>query len=259
MRRLIVSFVLVTGCVASAHASGVVSGTVWPTRGEARRAELAAAQQPAREREHHGLFDFLGSPGMHQPAPVRVQPATAPRPGGVLAPTPRRSDLSDAVITVTRVPDVVERRMTEQQLRDRHDVLPCVTIHGSRYNPRVMVIAAGSDLVFQNLDRIWHSTFSVSAARRFDLGKLKPGAADTVHFGKPGVINLHCDIHPEESGFLVVAPQHAYARPDAYGRFSLPRLPAGTYQLVLWHPLRGTREQSVTIPKRGDVTCQLAF
>jgi plastocyanin len=167
--------------------------------------------------------------------------------------------VTDAVITVRRIPEATERRLAGQMQRDRRRTNPRMVIQKSRYKPRVMAVAAGNDLEFQNLDRIWHSTFSVSTAQRFDLGKLKPGAVDTVTLARPGVINLHCDIHPEETGFLVVAPNHAYARPDSLGRFELPRLPSGSYEVQIWHPVRGSRERVVVVPSRGDAQCDLAF
>ena len=41
--------------------------------------------------------------------------------------------------------------------------------------------------------------------------------------------------------------------------WTLPKLPPGEYQVEIWHPLRGNRVVAVTVPKRGDVTCDLAF
>jgi len=240
-----------------AGANGVIRGTIWSTRGEAKRADLCEEIEAENAPKSHGLFDFLGAASLRRKAStVPVVPARAgPRP-------PRRvkqPGVQDAVISVERIPDVVEHRLALQSQRDRSRPNARMTIHHSRYWPRVMAVAAGSDLEFQNLDRIWHSTFSVSSAMRFDLGKLRPGAIATVALPKPGVINLHCDIHPDESGFVMIAPNHAYARPDSLGQFALPRLPAGAYQIEIWHPLRGARTRQVVVPKRGDVQCNLAF
>jgi plastocyanin len=128
-----------------------------------------------------------------------------------------------------------------------------------RFVPRVMVIPAGMKIELQNLDRIYHNTFSVSAAKRFDLGKYPPGRIDTLAFEQSGVVNLHCDIHPDENGYVVVVPNRAYAAPDSLGRFSLPSLPAGSYRLRYWHPTHGEGRMRVDMPRRGNVTLELAY
>lgn len=258
-RKLVCAVALVfAGAAATpaAEAAGVIHGTIWPTRADAKRAAAAHAAAPAEER--HGLFDFLGSPGMDRRAKPGVQPASAKPKATVPAPKPQ-GGVVDAVVAVRAIPDKVEQKLAQQSKRDRTRPLARMTIQKSRYVPRVMAVTAGSEVEFQNLDRIWHNAFSVSSASRFDLGKIKPGTIDTVSFARTGVVNLHCDIHPDEIGFVVITPNHAIARPDESGRFTLPKLPPGEYQIEIWHPLRGNRVLAVTVPKRGDVTCDLAF
>lgn len=273
-RPLLVCAVFISLWSAEAHTAGLIRGTIWNSRGEARRAELAREKARAAKPQARGLFDFLGTPALRK-TPAAPASASGDRTGGaaraggsrgsanastVKPPVPRlQPGVTDAVISVRRIPESAERRLAQRVQRDRRRHNPRMVIQKSRYKPRVMAAAAGSDVEFQNLDRIWHSTFSVSSAQPFDLGKLKPGAMDTVTLARPGVINLHCDIHPEETGFLVVVPNHAYARPDSLGRFELPRLPAGSYQVEIWHPLRGVRDAMVVVPSRGDAECDLAF
>jgi hypothetical protein len=122
-----------------------------------------------------------------------------------------------------------------------------------------MSVPVGTRAEFQNLDHVYHNVFSVSPARRFDLGKYAPGKIDTVDFERAGVVNLHCDIHPDELGYIVVTPNHAVARPDSLGRFRMPKLPPGHYTLRVFHPRRGEFERPVEVPKRGDVSVDLAF
>jgi len=248
MRRVLAALLLSCLLVAPAEANGFVRGTIWPTRADARRAD--AARERAPKPEHHGFFAFFSSHG----ADARAAEATPGLPK--LAPQP---GVLDAVISVREIPEKEEEKLAKQAQRDRTRPLPRVTIQKSQYHPRVMAVAAGTGLEFQNLDRIWHSAFSVSSASRFDLGKLKPGVIETVKLPRPGVINIHCDIHPDEVGFVVITPNHAFTRPDSLGRFTLPKLPPGDYQIEIWHPLRGDHVAQVVVPKHGDATCDLAF
>lgn len=179
-------------------------------------------------------------------------------PADKLALSPQRQ-VVEAVVYLERIPEKVERKLTRQRWWKRQPRLPRMVQQELRFTPRVLATAAGSRVEFANLDRVFHNTFSVSAARRFDLGKYPPGHVDTIAFERAGVANLHCDIHPRETAFVVVVPNHAYARPDSFGRFSLPKLPAGVYTVRVWHPRLGDLRRKVTMPRRGDLALEFNY
>lgn len=174
--------------------------------------------------------------------------------GGRGAPAVR--GVTDAAVYVERVPDKVEKKLARKK---KKPTVPSIVQARQKFTPRVLVVTAGSAVTFENRDRVYHNTFSVARARRFDLGKYPPGHRDTVTFERHGVANLHCDIHPDEIGFVVVVPNHVHARPDTLGRFALPKLPPGEYRLRVWHPRRGEMTRAVTMPKRGDVRLALTY
>lgn len=137
--------------------------------------------------------------------------------------------------------------------------LPRMVQERDAYAPRVLTVPSGERVEFANTDRLYHSTFSVSGARRFDLGKTPPGRRDTLDFPRAGVVNLHCEIHPKAVGYVVVTPNRAYASPDAAGRFRLPKLPPGRYVLHAWHPRRGEMKLPFVVPSRGTVKLDPTF
>jgi plastocyanin len=167
--------------------------------------------------------------------------------------------VGEAVVYLDRIPDEVERKLTSTHWwkRKKKSNLPRIVQADLRFSPRVLVAPVGTQVEFANLDRVFHNTFSVSAARRFDLGRYLPGHVDTVTFDRAGVANLHCDIHPQEVGFVVVVPNHAYARPDSLGYFTLPKLSAGDYVVRVWHPRLGDLRRKVTMPRRGNLRLDL--
>ena len=171
--------------------------------------------------------------------------------------------VTDAVIYVDTLSSKEDQKLasTRHWFWQRKDTphLPRVVQNDRRFDPRVMSVPVGTRAEFQNLDHVYHNVFSVSPAKRFDLGKYAPGRIDTVAFERAGVINLHCDIHPDELGYIVVTPNHAVARPDSLGRFRMPKLPPGHYTLRVFHPRRGEFERPVEVPKKGDVSLDLAF
>jgi plastocyanin len=178
-----------------------------------------------------------------------ISPRPAPHPGRA------GGDVRDAVISLRTVPEALEMKLAASSRRESESM----SISDAHFEPRVAVVAAGTPLGFRNTGRLWHGAFSVAAAARFDLGKLSPGSTDRVTFPRAGLVTVHCDLHPQETGYVMVIPHHAFTRPDARGGFSLPKLAPGEYELVAWHPDHGTRTRRLTVAKRGDVKCDLVF
>lgn len=162
-----------------------------------------------------------------------------------------------AVVWVDSLPERTERRLAEGprrwfwQRRTPPRRLAEVRLRESRFVPRVSTVAVGGGLVVRNADTVWHGVFSVTPGQAFELGKRAPGKADTLHFDRTGPLTLRCDIHPDESGWVLVLPNHAFARADAEGRWALPELPAGRYQLHVWWPDGRTAERTVNVPAKG--------
>jgi plastocyanin len=225
--KVVLGLLLLASLAGTPASAGVIRGTLWMTPIAAARS-VTAAQAPD----------------------VRAQ-------RGVL----------DAVIYLEVVPDKVERQLASKVASKRTwfvfgraEPRPSRIVQIDRqFRPRVAAVAVGAKVEVQNLDRVYHNTFSVSPAKRFDLGKYPPGRIDTVSFDRPGVVNLHCDIHPDMLGFIVVTPNHAFTRPDSLGRYRLPKLPPGDYTVRVFHPRRGELERRIVVPKRGDLDLDLAF
>jgi len=178
----------------------------------------------------------------------------------------RQQGVNEGVVWIAKVPSRVEARLAEPRrawfgLKKQPEAppLPSVAMREDRFTPRVVAVPAGSRIEFANSDRLYHSAFSVSGAKRFDLGKSPPGRRDTLSFARAGVINLHCEIHPDAVGYVVVTPNRVYAKPDARGRFRLPRLPPGRYWLHAWHPQKGELELPFDVPRRGAVVLNPTF
>jgi hypothetical protein len=226
MTRLVVALSLLSCCVAfPARADTAVTGTLWLSSA----ARNAAKQQPALAKE-------------------------------------RQKGVAEGVVWVARIPDRVELRLSEGRrgwlVRSKPKAeppLPSVALRHDSFTPRVLAVPAGSSVEFANRDRLYHGAFSVSNAKRFDLGLGPPGRRDTLEFPRSGVINLHCEIHPDAAGYLVVTPNRAQARPDAGGRFRLPKLPPGRYELHAWHPQKGELKLPFDIPRRGAVELNPTF
>ncbi len=171
--------------------------------------------------------------------------------------------VTDAVIYIERLPDPVEKKLNSHGFWFFRRVSPprvrTVVQIRHHFDPHVLAIAVGDKIAFQNLDRVYHNPFSVSAAKRFDLGKKLPGACDTLTMDRPGVINLHCEIHPDMGGYIVVTPNHAFTFPTETGQYKLPALPPGVYTVHVFHPRWGEIERRVVVDKGSEVALDLSY
>jgi plastocyanin len=162
---------------------------------------------------------------------------------------------ADAVVYLEDAPAKLEKKLAKKA----HKAKLHIVQQRLAFTPRVLAVAIGDTVEIENLDRVYHNTFSVSPAKRFDLGKYAPGFVTPIVFDNAGIVNLHCDIHPSEAGFVVAVPNHIFTRPDSLGRFKLPKLPVGSYTLKVWHPRMGTITRAFDVKKKGNVDLELRF
>jgi plastocyanin len=157
----------------------------------------------------------------------------------------------DAVVYVDRVPPtaVVPSGGARPRLEQK----------AQSFVPRVLAVVAGTVVDFPNLDAVFHNVFSVSPAKRFDLGKYSRGQSRSVTFSKTGLVKVYCDIHSDMAAFIYVLPHAFFAQPDDAGFFALPDLPAGHYRLRVWHPDFGDIERQVEVPDSTAVSVDLTY
>ena len=123
--------------------------------------------------------------------------------------------------------------------------------------PRLLAVTTGSVVEFPNSDRTYHNVFSLSRARRFDLGRYASGRSKSVRFDRPGVVRVFCDIHSHMSAFVVVFNHPFFRVTDGDGRYRLDAVPAGTYTVVGWYEGEARVQRSVTVPAGGTVELDL--
>jgi plastocyanin len=116
-----------------------------------------------------------------------------------------------------------------------------------RFVPETLVVPAGSTVSFPNLDPIFHNVFSLSKPKSFDLGNYAKDHTRTVTFPKPGIVFIHCHLHPNMAAAILVSPNQWATKADAAGRFVLSGVPSGVYTIVAWHKTAGFFRQTVRV------------
>jgi hypothetical protein len=72
-----------------------------------------------------------------------------------------------------------------------------------------------------------------------------------VHFDRPGIVRVFCDIHSHMSAFVLVFSHPYYASTDGDGRYRIDNIPPGTYTVSAWHEGATHDTRRVTIPPQG--------
>ena len=120
-----------------------------------------------------------------------------------------------------------------------------------RFVPHVLAVMVGTIVDFPNSDLIYHNVFSLSRAKRFDLGRYAAGKSKAVRMDRPGVVRVFCDIHSHMNAFVLVFNHPFFDVTDVEGRFQLPSLPSGTYTIVALVQGETRVTRSVVVPPTG--------
>lgn len=125
--------------------------------------------------------------------------------------------------------------------------------------PRVLAVTVGSTIDFPNSDPTYHNVFSLSRAKRFDLGRYAAGRSKSVRFDEPGVVRIFCDIHSHMSAYILVFSHRFFGVTDADGRFRIDTVPAGSHTLKVWTEVLPVRSGPVVVPAGGETEVRLSL
>jgi plastocyanin len=124
-----------------------------------------------------------------------------------------------------------------------------------QFQPNVLVIPAGSQVVFPNSDSVSHQVYSFSPAKKFQLPLYRGKPYPPVLFDREGVVTIGCNIHDQMRAYVYVVEAQYYGRTDATGAWAATDVEPGEYRVEIWHPLsrvqRPVIEQTVTVPAAG--------
>ncbi len=132
------------------------------------------------------------------------------------------------------------------------------------FTPSVLPIVKNQEVEFVNDDILFHNVFSLSKAKRFDLGVYKKGLSKFVRFDKTGLVKVYCNIHPNMVSNILVLNNPHFTVTDSSGHFQLNKLPEPPFQIRTWYAysdsialniqdtssLEGLGELTLTITKK---------
>ena len=217
-------------------ALALVAGVALITLGEG--ASGASAAERSEAKQNSGIRGRLDIRKIAKPVERRPDVAAAGAAGPRDVP-----DLRRGVVYLETAPrSAFDERDPGRVVMDQRN---------ERFVPHVLAVMVGTVVDFPNSDRIYHNVFSLSRAKRFDLGRYAAGKSKGVRMDRPGVVRVFCDIHSHMNAFVLVFNHPFFDITDVEGRFELPSLPSGTYTVVGWYEGEARITRSVVVPASG--------
>lgn len=125
---------------------------------------------------------------------------------------------------------------------------------GCLFQPRILLVPVGQPVMVKNSDGILHNFHTFSKKNRpLNRAQVGGGAPLQLTFDRSESIRYECDVHSWMKGWIVVADHPYYALTSEEGAVRLEDIPAGNYDLQVWHEALGELEKRVTI-REGETT-----
>lgn len=114
-----------------------------------------------------------------------------------------------------------------------------------RFSPRVQIVRPNATITTSSKDPILHTTNAQIEGGRalFNVAIPVPGIIIRKPVGTAGLVRLSCNTHPWMRGWMIVTEDIATVT-GADGTFHLVGVPAGTFELRVWHEaLKGASQR----------------
>lgn len=119
------------------------------------------------------------------------------------------------------------------------------------FAPHVLVVLKGTTVDFTNEDPVGHNVYwpAINKNRKLahNMGTWPQGQKKSFTFDVLGTVPLLCNVHPEMSGYIIVAPTPYFAVTDKQGNFVIKNVPAGAYTLTAWSEEAKSSTQPVKV------------
>lgn len=208
-------------------------------------------------------------------APIAVPPSGSPQHCGHEQPWPALAvsasgGVADAVVAIAAIAAGAAVEPTVVTIDQAH----------CRYTPHLVAMGVGGRLRFTNSDTgVLHNVHGFYGYGDDDtwFNSASPyGVPFERAVTRAGVHRVACDAgHPWMLAYVWAFPHPYFAVTDAEGRFAMPNVPPGTYEVVMWHegwrrddatgiahphpapPVE--RRQRVTVTAGGEATARFAM
>ena len=133
--------------------------------------------------------------------------------------------------------------------------------NGCHYEPHVIGIREGQQLLIKNSDGILHNVHALPKINKpFNRAMPATVKESNATFEKAeDVFPVKCDVHPWMSAYIAVLTNPFFSVTKKDGKFSIAGLDPGTYTIEAWHEKLGTQTMSVTVGASDTKTADFKF
>ncbi len=146
------------------------------------------------------------------------------------------SEFEDGSAALVNVLVYVSKGLEGQSFETPADAAE-VDQHGCMYLPHVLALQAGQPLHILNSDNTLHNV-KMTSSRNGAFNESMPvkGMVLEKRLDRPEMaVNLKCDVHPWMGAYLHVFEHPYFAVTGEDGSFTIEGLPAGEYEITVWH------------------------
>ncbi len=132
---------------------------------------------------------------------------------------------------------------------------------GCRYIPHVMGVMKDQPFKILNSDGVLHNVHALPKVNKpFNMAMPAARKEAVKTFSKEeAIFKIKCDVHPWMSAYVAVMTHPFFDVTAEDGKFTLPDLPAGTYEIEVWHERLKTKTTKVTIADGETKTVDFTF
>ncbi len=226
---------------------------------------LAACQSEKKEsqppsvglsKDRGTLEGFVRLAGNALPGPTRIENTTDPQVCGRLQTledllvSPKTHGIQNVIVALKDLPafNSLANHTNRLVLNNRE----------CKFVPHVSVLTVGDTIEAKNSDPTMHNVHFYGALNANIALPLK-GMKAARKVNKPGMVIVKCDIHGWMQAFIRVDSHPFHAVTDNNGYFSIPDIPAGTYNLEIWHERLGQLQKTIHIKSTKTESIEVEY
>jgi plastocyanin len=121
--------------------------------------------------------------------------------------------------------------------------------HGCQYVPHVLGVMLGQEFRILNSDGIMHNVHALPKVnKQFNMAMPASRTEATHEFTEQEfMFHIKCDVHPWMSAYVAVLDHPFFDTTGQDGKYSISGLPAGNYEIEIWHEKLGTKTAQVQV------------
>jgi len=121
--------------------------------------------------------------------------------------------------------------------------------NGCQYKPHVTGVMVGQPFKILNSDGLLHNVHALPKTNK-GFNRAMPASvteADYTFDKAEGMFKIKCDVHPWMGAYVGVMTHPFFDVTGADGKFEIKDVPAGTYEVEIWHEKLGAKTTKVTV------------